>query len=163
MKYVGGNIFINNILFMLSTNLSCIVAGSLQKMFRTKLTIVISFAMAGMFGIPLIFWPEVTWVIPIAVFGSSFGTAVAFAMVYYINSEIFPPLFVPFAFGAENLIARILTMSAPYLAEVKKPIPMIINVVISGIAIIVTIVILKVPRKVKTTTLSTYNSKSIVQ
>jgi len=45
------------------------------------------------------------WVIGVGVFGSSFGTNAAFAMVYYINGEIFPALLVPLAFSIENIIA----------------------------------------------------------
>jgi len=46
-----------------------------------------------------------TTLIAIGIFGSSFGTNAAFTMVYYINAEIFPALFVALAFSIENIVA----------------------------------------------------------
>lgn len=73
-------------------------------MFRTRPTIISSLTISAAFASLLLFSKN-PWVIGIGIFGSSFGNNAAFAMVYYINGEIFPALLVPLAFSIENVVA----------------------------------------------------------
>ena len=62
----------------------------------------------------------------------------SFLLVYNINPESFPPLFVPFSLSACSLVARSVSIAAPQVAEVKpKQTPMIIFMVVSALSIVV--------------------------
>ena len=73
---------------------------------------------------PLILYPDSKLIIPFCIFGAKFGLAVGFNMIYFINSEIFPTLFVSFAFTIGNIFSRSVTILAPEVAELPEPIPM---------------------------------------
>ena len=103
--------------------------------------------MSAAFAALLVIFPNDPTFIAIGIFGSSFGTNAAFAMVYYINGEIFPALLVPFAFSIENIIARVITMGAPYYAEIEAPIPILTMLINTCISIVLTIIVLKMPKK----------------
>ena len=81
--------------------------------------------MAAAFGVPLMFVTEV-WIIAICVFISKFGISAVFMLAYYVITEIFPPLFVPFSFTVSNVFSRIITILAPQVAELSKPVPIIL-------------------------------------
>jgi len=58
-------------------------------------------------------------------------------IVYYVNSEIFPPLFVPFSFSVCGLVSRAATVAAPQVAEIKpRQVPVIVFLVLSGVAML---------------------------
>jgi len=82
------------------------------------------------------------------VFASRFGIAASFTLVYYVNQEVFPALFVPFSFTICNFLARLLGIAAPQIAEVPKPFPILSFIAVSGVAIISIIFLRKVESEV---------------
>ena len=67
MKYIGGNLYINVLMSIISDNLGNFGAFILQKVFGTKCSFVTMFILATIFGIPLIFydqeWILATWIL----------------------------------------------------------------------------------------------------
>jgi len=125
LKYIGGNLFINIILSTLAEAIAYFTANFFQKLLGTRIWFMMFFAMAAAFGVPLMFVTEV-WIIAICVFISKFGISAVFMLAYYVITEIFPPLFVPFSFTVSNVFSRIITILAPQVAELSKPVPIIL-------------------------------------
>ena len=66
---------------------------------------------------------------------SKFFVEASFCLVFYVNPEVFPPLFVPFSFSICGFAARVVTIAAPQVAEIKpKQIPIIIFLVLASIS-----------------------------
>ena len=64
-------------------------------------------------------------------------------LTFYVNSETFSPLFVSFSFSACTLVAKAFAILAPQVAEVKKPIPLIVYWAFAGCGSLVTLLIRK--------------------
>lgn len=126
LKYAGGNIFINSILSVVSESISNFVAGAVQKVFGTKWSMLVCFIFALIFAVPLLF-VTTPIIIAICVFSSKFFVEGSFMLIYYVNSEVFPPLFVPFAFSISGFGSRVVTIAAPQVAEIRpRQVPIII-------------------------------------
>lgn len=134
MKYVGGNIFINTIASTVSECIGNFAAALLQKYIGTRRSFVVCFGLALAFAAPLIFTNN-TILIAVCVFSSKFFVEAAFMLAYFVNSEVFPPLFVPFSFSVCNLFSRIITIAAPQIAEIKPTnVPVMIFCAMSFVA-----------------------------
>ena len=133
MKYIGGNIFLNVMLSTCSENLGNFAALIIQKKLGTRKSFMVSFFGSMLFALPLIFFTQ-EWIIALCVFSSKFWTESAFMLAYYVNSEMFPPLFVPFSFSIWALFAKTITIMAPQVAELPKPIPIIVFWILGGIS-----------------------------
>ena len=134
LKYVGGNIFINTLSSTVSEWIGNFAAGGIQRWLGTKKGFIIWFAASVVFALPLLF-TENEYLIMVSVFSSKFFVEGAFWLAYYVNPEVFPPLFVPFSFSVWGLLARIVTIAAPQIAEVKpRQVPVIIFMVFSGVS-----------------------------
>ena len=57
---------------------------------------------------------------------------------YLANSRLFPPVFRSTAFGLCNLVSHLVAIMAPMLAEVHDPIPFIVFVILTVVAMIAT-------------------------
>jgi MFS family permease len=135
LKYAGGNLFWEVILSTISENIAYNVGSVIQSKIGTKKGFVISFASSMITALPLIFWYKEQWVVLASVFLSRFGIAASFTLVYYVNQEIFPALFVPFSFTVCNFLARLLGIAAPQIAEIPKPFPVLSFIAMGGIAV----------------------------
>ncbi|CAI2364767.1 unnamed protein product [Moneuplotes crassus] len=124
IKYIKGNLYFLTIVSTVSDCTATMLAGLLQKLLNTKRTLLISYISAMICGLPLIISSDTKWLIPFCIFGAKFGLAVGFNMIYFINSEIFPTLFVSFAFTVGNIFSRSVTIFAPLVAEIPEPTPM---------------------------------------
>ena len=60
--------------------------------------------------------------------------ASAFIMVYAIQGEAFPSLFVSVSLGISSMFGHFVSVGAGVLAEIPDPVPMIIFTALSGIA-----------------------------
>jgi hypothetical protein len=87
-------------------------------------------------GILLATLPNAEWLIPYAVFGCMMGVTAAFNLVWMVILDAFPPLFVSFCFASASVLAHVITIGAPEVAEFKKPIPIIIYCIINGAALL---------------------------
>ena len=56
-------------------------------------------------------------------------------LAFNVNTEIFPPLFVPFAFSVTTFVSKAATIGAPQVAELTpRQIPIIVLIALSGVA-----------------------------
>lgn len=80
---------------------------------------------------------------------TKFGVSATFNVAYLANSHLFPTIFGSTCFGICNIFARIATIVAPEMAEIHKPLPMIVFSILSGIGIIVSFLLITKKPKVK--------------
>lgn len=125
MKYLGGNIFINNILAALSQVLASIISIPIHRSLGTKYSYSVFFILAFLFGLPLYVWNGNGLVVAICIFPCRFGIFSAYSMTYYLNQEIFPIRYVSIAFGISNICARVATIVAPQVAELGEHVPIV--------------------------------------
>lgn len=77
------------------------------------------------------------FVIPFCIIAAKFGCSSMFCVVYIANSDIFSPDVSSAIFGICNVCARIVTIGAPMVAELKEPVPLYIFIILCGIGIII--------------------------
>lgn len=135
LKYAGGDLYVNVILSTISENIAYNAGSLIQSKMGTKKGFMFNLIISMSFGLPLILWDDTPWVIMVWVFCSRFGVAASFTLVYYVNQEIFPTLFVPFSFTVCNFAARLVAIAAPQIAEIPKPFPIISFLAMAGIAL----------------------------
>lgn len=59
-------------------------------------------------------------------------------------NELFPTIFLGTAYGACNIIGRLVAISSPLVARAEQPIPMLILTIYSGICAILALYLIKV-------------------
>ena len=98
-KYIGGNIFINNISIGFSTLASGISAVLLKQVFDNKYNLAANMCISLLFLVPLLFSPP-TWIVAVCCFVSSLGIFSGYPLMFVLVTDLFHPLFVPFVFSA---------------------------------------------------------------
>lgn len=98
LKYVGGNLYLNTIVGAVSDVIGNFAASFIQKVFGTKKSFLICFLLSLVLALPLLNSTDAV-IIAFSVFSSRLFLEGAFLIVYYVNPEIFPSLFVPFSFS----------------------------------------------------------------
>lgn len=125
LKHIQGNIFINAMLSPIADIIGHLLCVPVQKYTNTKLTFMGSLLLSFIFGGALIFVKQ-NWLIPVMIVFSKIGLASGYSLCYYMTSEYFPPLFLAFAFGVTQFLARALTILAFPLSELEAPLPMVL-------------------------------------
>ena len=142
IKYIGGNIFVNNLAIGVSAIAANLTASVLQKRIGTRYSLAVNLSVSFVFGIPLLFSPP-TWLIALCCFVAKFGTQSGYPLMFYLNSELFHPLFVPFSFSIWNLVSRGITIMSPQVAEFPKPLPIILFLWMASLLIVATMFVRK--------------------
>ena len=120
LKYIKGDFWINGIVSSVSEIIAYATGGILLTKFGIKKVLVASFliSLAGM--ISLIFYTgSEDFMFSLFVLGGKFGISSAFTVAYCGNVILFPVNILATSFGICNFFARISTISAPYIAELK--------------------------------------------
>ena len=147
MKYLPGNIFVNTLVSSSMDIPAAIVGGILYSKYGVRLTLPIFYIISVTGSISLIFFGGMSTVTDsILVMLTRLGVGTALALCYLANAGIFPAIFAGTAFGLCNIGAKLCTILAPLLAEVDKPVPMIIFSVVTGLAIFAALMI-KTPKE----------------
>lgn len=103
----------------------------------TKKSLLLSFFMGGLFGTLLIIDTKLNIIILLAcVLLSKFGVSSAFNLCFLVTAEYFPVNYASSVFGACNIAARLTSIFAPMVSEIKHPIPMIIYAILCFSSII---------------------------
>ncbi len=74
----------------------------------------------------LFFGQNSVFLMPIFVGVARIGISAGFNLIYLMNAEVFPTLFAATAMGICNLLARIITILSPQVAEMPGATPMVI-------------------------------------
>ena len=136
LKYLEGSIFFNAY-----ASSAAEIIGKLSTIFvlqcaSLKRGLLISFG-TGLLGIfLLIFFSDSESWIPLMFFIAKFGLSQAFVIVYLSVIFLYPTILSQTAMGACNLLARIATIMAPLIAEVRSPINLIVLFIICGAGLI---------------------------
>ena len=78
---------------------------------------------------------------------AKFGISAAFNMIFICFMELIPTIFTATLFGLGNTSARIVTVLAPPIAEIKGALPQIITLALVGIGALSSFLIIpKMPR-----------------
>jgi MFS family permease len=131
LKYVGGNLFVNNLASGIATAIAYGFSGVIANLIGSRRLLFVTYIVGIAFAIPLLIIDKesessaITWIIIICVFGSRLGMSAGFMMVYLVIAEAFPSLFVTSAIMFCNFFSRISSIFAPQIAEFGEPLPMI--------------------------------------
>ena len=143
LKYIPGNVYVNNMSSSLSEMVANILAGFLYKYLKIKTSLIVCFSVALVGGALILFLgvENVHW-IPVFITLAKGGIAANFTIIYIASSEMFPTLFTATALGICNFFARFLTILAPGVAELNAPAPMAVfcSLCIGGIVFAIFII-----------------------
>ena len=96
------------------------LSGLLVSKIGLKNTLVMSYSMAVIGMLALIFYSgQSQFLLGLFIIGSKYGISQAFNLAYFGNSYLFPITTVATAFAICNVPARIMTIFAPYVGELK--------------------------------------------
>lgn len=127
MKYLQGDIFDNSLASAFAQGLGIVLSGIYTRYFTKKSALVVSFTVS-MSGAVLIvaFGSLKIALMPLYVGMARIGISAGFNLIYIINTDIFPTLFAATAMGICNLLARVITILSPQVAELPGATPMIV-------------------------------------
>lgn len=142
IKYIPGDVFSNIIITSIADALSSIGAGVISTHFGAKNTLFFSFTLAALSGIALLLaesgklWGEGPLQIMVFVLVTRYGINSAFTLCYIITADYFASIISSQVFGICNVFARFSTILAPLIAEINKPVPMIVYILICFISML---------------------------
>lgn len=143
-KYIPGDIFSLVIVASFAEGCAALISGFIATYIGTKNTLFAGFLIGGFFGAALaVIPPESTAIILVCLLLTKAGVAAAFNLCYLVTAEYFPVVYTSTVFGACNIFARITTIFAPLIAEIKAPIPMIFYTIFCLISMLGTTVLTK--------------------
>lgn len=119
LKYIKGNKYTNGIVSSSSECVAFVLSSFMLDYLGIKKTLVISYIVAFVGMATLIVTPKDAsqTAISFMVLGAKFGVSVSFVTSYVGNYALFPSNIVGTTMGVCNLISRIATIFAPYVAE----------------------------------------------
>lgn len=127
LKYIPGNIFLNTSLASISEIIAYAASGVLMTKVGTKISFMISFALAAVGGVLLAsFFSSEELLIATCVLFTKFGVSFAFNVSYQATPQMFPVELCATAFGICNVFARFFTIMSPLVAELPGVTPIII-------------------------------------
>ena len=120
LKYIRGDIYVNSMISSLSECLAYIFAGVLYMKIGMKNTLCLSFIIAfcGMISLILTTTMNEYW-LSLFILGGKFGVSSTFNVAFLGSYYLFPPTILATAVGIENIIARVFTIFASFIAELK--------------------------------------------
>lgn len=148
LKYINGSIYLNTIISQISELVACLVSGFLYYKIGIKGTLCSMFAISTVGSILYsALDPVDNLSISLMTLSSKFGVSATFNVAYLANSQLFPTIFGSTCFGICNIFARVATIVAPELAEIHKPVPMIVFAVLSGVGALASLVLITTKSK----------------
>lgn len=141
MKYVSDNMFISTLTACLGDIPLSIGGGFLYHHTGPRVAMPIFLAVALTGSISLATWAVPEKGIPVflasvIVLLSRSGIKCTFDSCYLANSTIFPAIFAGTAFGFCNIGAKLVTIFSAPMAELEKPVPMIVFSCLAGVALV---------------------------
>lgn len=120
MKYIRGKFYTNNLVGAISEIAAFSTSGILIKFLGIKPTLVIAYLIALTGMASLIFTSTLNqFYLSLMILGCKFGISCAKGTAYLANYQVFPVSIVATAFGLCNVVARVSTIFAPFVAELK--------------------------------------------
>ena len=124
LKYISGDVFLNNSLSSLSEGCSFMIGGVFMALVGVRPTMLCSFSVAALFAIGIVLSSN-SVVIAVCIFGSKLGIASANNMVFLANNELFSSQFLAVSYAFCNGVAKGARIGAPQIAEMGGNVPML--------------------------------------
>ena len=140
VKYFPGDFNMNNFVMFGSDIPGVLSAGWLCQRWKPKFFFSIYFGIQIVAGLSILLFIDhenPSWLMFVLVGCCRFGVAGAFVGVWINHAKMFPTLFVATSMGISNFFARVTVISAPMVAEVTYPIPVVIFtifVIVAGVS-----------------------------
>ena len=127
--YMPGDVYNNSFGASIAEIGSVLAGGFLYKYLSAKKTFVISFALSLIGGLLiLILGSTCTVLMPLFVLIVKFGISLSQVSCYIAQAELFPTLFAATSIGICSFSANIVTIAAPYIAQMNEPYPVLVIV-----------------------------------
>ena len=131
MKYAAGDIYFNTLMTSICELVAYLSSFVVLKLFGLRLVLMMLSCTTIVFGIPLIFDIPIR-ISTVCLVIARFGIQATYPCMHYLgNSSLFHPLFVPFVYMIGNFAAKAITILAPQIIELYKPIPILSSLVAS--------------------------------
>ncbi|CDW73161.1 solute carrier family member 5 [Stylonychia lemnae] len=142
IKYLPGNIYLNIIISASAEIVFLLLSSLFIKAFGLKKSFIIGFSVSLVGSFTLIFYSEHHGFISILIILlTRVGMASIMNASYLGFSVLFPTQYSQTSFGFAKLMGRVVTIFAPFIAELDSPIPMIAFTILTIIGLISTIFI----------------------
>lgn len=127
--YMPGDVYNNSFGASIAEILSVLCGGFLYKYLSAQKTFVISFALSLVGGLLiLLLGSTLTVAMPLFVLIVKFGISLSQVSCYIAQAELFPTLFAATSIGICSFSANIVTITAPYIAQMNEPYPVLVIV-----------------------------------
>ena len=140
LKKTKGNLLVNTLSSQTAEITAHLVGGILFYKFGARSSMLMGFliSITGAVGLILINvnMPESTALISLFVGISKFGISAAFSMIYLCFMYLIPTVFTATVFGYSNTAARVVTVLAPEIAEVKGIVPVLVILILASVGAI---------------------------
>jgi len=143
IKYIPGNVFSNIIITSIADAISSVGAGVIAQNCGAKKTLFFSFSLAAIAGLGLILVGDEPIQIMVYVLITRYGINSAFTLCYIITADYFPSIVSSQVFGICNVFSRFSTILSPLIAEIDKPVPMMVYCLICFLSMIVSLFLTK--------------------
>jgi len=137
---------VNSTIFSICNVVAIIISPFIYQKAGIKIGFFSLFALSAFGGILILTWglhSKSTWVFPALVLLASFGMSAGFNLCYAVHSHVFSTLFGATAMGICNFAARIATIFAPMVAEIKGPLSMYIFSTLCCVSLVLSFFITK--------------------
>eukprot|EP00347_Sterkiella_histriomuscorum_P010242 403377046 len=131
IKYMPGVIFMNQIIAASCEIAFLFISSPFIKFLGLRRSLVIGFSMSLIGSVPLMFEIQNQNAATVMILLARVGMIFMMNVTYLAFSTLFPPIFAQTTFGFAKLIARIITILAPLIAELEAPSPMIVFTIFS--------------------------------
>ena len=127
VKYFPGDINKNQLASLLAEAIGIMISGYLLTRVRGKYLFAASSFLAGATGLFMMSSTvkEAGSYFVLLVLIAKFGLISGFNVIYIFHPKMFPTLFSMTSMGIMNIISRLFTIFAPFVAEMDEPIPML--------------------------------------
>lgn len=138
LKYLDGSIFLNAYVSAVAEILGKLSTIVVMKYASLKRVFLYGYGLAlfGIFFLITISPDSANIWIPLVLLIFKFGISQAFVVAYLGIILLYPTILTSTAMGICNMLARIASISAPLVAEVRDPINLLILFAICGVAFI---------------------------
>ena len=137
MKNIPGSLVQNTIVSQLAEISADIVSGVILTSIGHTYGFQSMFALTIGGTLLLMAFQTNLTLIPLFITMAKFGVSAAFNMVYIGSVQLIPTLFSSSVFGLCNVVARLITMASPVVAEMKQPTPLLLVMGGSACAIVI--------------------------
>ena len=140
LKYIPGSVFVNIIMASLSSAISNYLSSTIVVKVGSKNSLGCMFGLCAIAAFVLLIAESSqsdavdsrqndSKVFPVAVMAAMFGCSASLTITYMAILEFFPTYLLGTVFGISNVVARLITIMSPMIAEASQPTPTVMLIV----------------------------------